>query len=306
MKVCLGGTFSTIHAGHEALLRRAFQIGDEVIVGLTSDEMARRRGKEVAPYEKREQRLQEFAQRAFDQRVDIVPLDDEHGPAATGACDAIVVSPETVDVAEKINDIRRSNDIKPLRIIVVPYVLADDGIPISSTRIKEGEIESGHRVTPLHVAVGTASEQKRDATEAAFTHLFDHLDIQCRATAVTTTEYSSGEDVWRGALNRARDSIGNGDYGVGIEAGVTHRHGVAMLKHVCTLVDSAGYITHGTGPAFQIPPGMIEKLQNTGIGGLTPADESIASFLSGGTISRKHLMQEAVTAALLPRLHGRH
>jgi cytidyltransferase-like protein len=307
MKVCLGGTFSIIHAGHEALLRRACQLGDQVIVGLTSDEMAQRRGKDVPPYEERKQHLQEYIQRICDVETDIVQLDDAYGPAASIACDSIVVSPETASVAAEINTIRQRNDIAPLRVIVVTYVLADDGIPISSTRISDGEIIDGHRVTPLHIAVGTASETKQMATEIAFQHLLSHLDIQCTMAPVKTPESPTGDQVWKGAHHRAEQSLGNTDYGIGIEAGVIERHGLAMLEHVCALHDSAGYTTWGTAPAFQITTEIAEKLHDTSIGDLLPeGEESLVGYLSHGAVTRRYLVQEAVTAALLPRLHGRH
>ena len=41
-KVCLGGTFDRIHIGHEKLLKMAFEVGEEVIIGLTSDTKAKR------------------------------------------------------------------------------------------------------------------------------------------------------------------------------------------------------------------------------------------------------------------------
>ncbi len=307
MQVCLGGTFSIIHAGHEALLRRAFHVGDRVIIGLTSDELASRHGKDVPPYEKRKERLHRFIQDSCNgEAAQIIRLDDQYGPAATGACDAIVVSPETAPVANKINEVRRSNDIPPLRIIVVPYVLADDGIPISSTRISQGEITDGRRAIPLEVSIGTSNETKRTAAAEAFHHLLSHLDIHCTATPVETMETPRGEDIWKGALHRAQQSLDSADYGVGIEAGIIHRHQVAMLEHVCTVVDSAGYMTRGTGPAFQIPAGMTEELNDTDIGDLTPDGENLAGFLSDGAVTRRHLTREAVTAALLPRLRGRH
>lgn len=306
MKVCLGGTFSIIHAGHEALLHKAFHIGDQVVIGLTSDEMARQRGKVVMPYEKRKQRLQEFI-RGIGRAADIVPLDDEYGPAASGTCDAIVVSPETVAVAEKINDVRRSHGLAPLRIVIVPYVLADDGIPISSSRISNGEIENGCRQTTLHVAVGTTNKMKRSTAEEAFRRWFGHLEITCTAVDVESPTNPVGGHIWRGARQRAEQarSVASADYGVGIEAGVAVHYDTAMLEHVCALVDGVDYVTWGTAPAFQIPPGLAENLQSKNIGNLVPDNEgSLAAFLSDGAVTREYLVREAVTAALLPRLRG--
>ena len=43
--VALGGTFDIIHAGHIALLEKGFSISKKVIIGLTSDELAEKKGK---------------------------------------------------------------------------------------------------------------------------------------------------------------------------------------------------------------------------------------------------------------------
>jgi len=54
-RVATGGTFDHIHAGHRALLDKSFEVGDEVIVGLTSDEFVERVGKKTEhDYERRE------------------------------------------------------------------------------------------------------------------------------------------------------------------------------------------------------------------------------------------------------------
>ena len=39
-KAAVAGTFDILHDGHKALLSRAFEVGDTVVVGITSDRMA--------------------------------------------------------------------------------------------------------------------------------------------------------------------------------------------------------------------------------------------------------------------------
>ena len=68
-----------------------------------------------------------------------IPLEDQIIKVAD-EFDAIVVSEETEPVAVEINEIRDSKGMSLLDIVVVSFVLADDGHPISSTRIRSGEI----------------------------------------------------------------------------------------------------------------------------------------------------------------------
>lgn len=141
-KVCLGGTFNIIHDGHLALLRKAFESGDEIYIGLTTDEMASSsRDIAIQDYSIRFLNLSKVLDEiSGGKSFHLFPLEDSVGPAARENYDAIVVSSDTIGGAEKINEARRRNGLKPLEIIIIDMVLARDGRPISATRVLGGRI----------------------------------------------------------------------------------------------------------------------------------------------------------------------
>ena len=116
-----------------------------MLVGLTSDEMVINKVHEVVDYRSRYNEVMRFITAQGINPV-IARLDDPFGPTISDDFDYIVVSPETHPVALKINGIRSDKGLKPIEIVLVDYVLADDGLPISSTRIKRGEIDRHGRV----------------------------------------------------------------------------------------------------------------------------------------------------------------
>ena len=147
MRVCVGGTFEYLHAGHGALLSRAIELADELLIGVTSERLALfTRGREI-PFLPRIKAVDVFIRTAgFTGPLTIVPLDDPFGPAATGEIDAIVVSEDTEATAHEINQARKEGGLDPLEVFVVPIVTADDGGPLSSTRIREGSIDTDGKV----------------------------------------------------------------------------------------------------------------------------------------------------------------
>ena len=148
-KVATGGTFDQLHAGHRRLLERSFELGDEVVIGLTSDEFARREGKvPERPYKERKAELDAYIRATFPgRRYIIAKLDDFFGPAiASGEVEALVASPETGKRVELANRLRAERGFPPLELVVIDWVAAEDGRPISSTRIRNGEIDKEGRL----------------------------------------------------------------------------------------------------------------------------------------------------------------
>ena len=143
-KIAVGGTFDRFHQGHVKLLETAFELGEEVVIGVTSDSFACVKGN-VESCKRRMYNLNRFLDEKHNS-FHISRLDDSHGVIIyDSSFDAIVVSEETEPTAIEINKIRMEKNMDPVDVIVISFVFADDGIPISSTRIRSGEIDrEGH------------------------------------------------------------------------------------------------------------------------------------------------------------------
>ncbi len=149
MRVCVGGTFHPLHEGHKTLIRTACTTAGPsgvVYIGITSGKQFRKK-KKVSLFYLRKKKIQQFlAKEHIQTTICFIRLTDRYGPATTDDFDAIVVSPETRPTAEEINHIRLNNNKKPLQIIEIPFVLAEDLKPISSTRIRQKEIDQYGRL----------------------------------------------------------------------------------------------------------------------------------------------------------------
>ena len=143
--VAMGGTFDIIHGGHMALLNKAFSISTKVIIGVTSDQLAVKKGKNPEnDYSKRISLLKSTIEENFPNSMyEISKLENEFGPAVLEeSVKALIVSEETSDKGILLNKLRAERNLPPVKIVVVPIVLAKDGKAISTTRIKNSEIHS--------------------------------------------------------------------------------------------------------------------------------------------------------------------
>ncbi len=149
MKVCIGGAFDPFHKGHKFLIRKALEIAGEkgfVFIGITDGEIIKNK-RNAASFEERKKAIEQFLAEVKSSRtVTIQPIYDKFGPSVEEDFDAIVVSPETIATAEEINKERKKLQKKPLKIVQISFVLADDNMPISSTRIRRREINENGRI----------------------------------------------------------------------------------------------------------------------------------------------------------------
>jgi pantetheine-phosphate adenylyltransferase len=142
MRVALGGTFEPLHEGHKKIIDVAIKLGGrDVVIGITSDEMARRKIRSVLPFKVRAENLRCYTRSKHGLEPEIVKIKDPYGNTLEVDFEYIVVSPETYEMAKLINKKREELGKKEIKIVKIDFVLAEDGKPISATRIKKGEID---------------------------------------------------------------------------------------------------------------------------------------------------------------------
>ena len=149
MKVCIAGTFDRFHKGHMLLFNKAFQTAGKqgsVFIGITTGKFSKMKG-DIKSFEERKKVIEQYISRkGYINQATIIPIKDKYGPSIEGDFDAIIVSPETKSNAEEINKKRRQNRRKSLKIVQIPFVLADDDVPLSSSRIRKKEIDENGRI----------------------------------------------------------------------------------------------------------------------------------------------------------------
>ncbi|MCL4330396.1 MAG: pantetheine-phosphate adenylyltransferase [Candidatus Thermoplasmatota archaeon] len=317
MSTVVGGTFAILHDGHRKLLEAAVGTGDHVIVGLTTDQyLEKYKIYDRIRYEKRLSALREFMSSITD-NYEVKPLDSTFGSSAVSAeYRTIVVSPETYPTALKINEERGERGLNELRIIRVPYVIAEDLFPVSSTRIIDGQIDAhGHRLREIAVYVCTDNRLKVSAVEEFLSGIFSNVKIQSDGCDGLPGDQPFGFETFEWASMRSRRHGGDFDYSIGIESGLfmdpaSDRY---LDFHVCSVRDRFGKITVGASSGFQVPDSIVETVKNgmnmseafgrlygeSGIGG----KEGIVGKITKNRLTRRDLISESVRNAFMPRLN---
>jgi len=107
--------------------------------------LAVKKGKNLLKnYHERFEALKSVIEKNFPESTyEISKLENDFGPAVIdGFVQALVVSKETSNKGTLLNELRSKGNLPPVEIVVVPMALAEDGNIISTTRIKNSEIDS--------------------------------------------------------------------------------------------------------------------------------------------------------------------
>lgn len=307
----VAGTFNILHEGHKALIRRAFEIADQVVIGITSDRMASGGRDKHVPMVIRRRELESFVSALGSARI--FEIDDMYGPdEIMDGVDFLVVSEETLDNGRKVNDRRRSRGLKPMELSVVPLVMSDRGEKISASSILDGRYGRQGKSTVMDISVGSTNMVKVSAVRAVMERVYGDVRITARDVDSGVPPQPFGEQTHQGSLNRARAAIEGHEMAVGIEAGVFEMlDGLYDIQH-CTIIDKEGRETYGQGSGFRYPDAVAELVRS----GMTVGNsmreiygdtdigkkQGAVGLLSKGLIDREKLTEQAVIAAMIPRL----
>lgn len=173
------------------------------------------------------------------------------------------------------------------------------------------------RRNPLRVRVGSTNPSKVKAVREVFSDIFSkEFIIKVEGVEVDSGVVGEpwGEDVLKGARNRALAVIGDADYGVGIEAGFFDCFGETLGVQYCVVVDKEGATTVGHGPGFRFPPRVLEDIGRgrtvseameaiTGIKHIGRKGGAV-DYLTRGILDRTGLTRMAVLMAMVPRIRN--
>jgi cytidyltransferase-like protein len=149
--VVCGGTFDLFHAGHKSFINDVLAQSEKVLLGITSDAYIQnfKNNLDVEDFQTRKFAVEQYLNSiSATARVQIVGINNAYEPYLETSRDyeAIIVTEQTEQTAKEINLKRQQNGIPQFEVIVSVMKKAEDGGIISSTRIRNGEINRDGRL----------------------------------------------------------------------------------------------------------------------------------------------------------------
>ena len=144
----LGGTFDLLHKGHQTFLQTSFAKSRFISIGITSDKMNKSIEKiTIEDQQNRFKNVKDFLKKKnLGQRAKITFINDIYGTTLIDqTIQALVVTRSTLNGATLLNQKRIQIGLSKLPLIICPQLYAKDNKHLSSTRIRNGEIDRSGR-----------------------------------------------------------------------------------------------------------------------------------------------------------------
>ena len=184
----------------------------------------------------------------------------------------------------------------------------------------EGETDNNAVASPARkmiVIVGTKNPTKVEGTRLAFTKYFGKVEVRpLDASSVAKDQPKGLEEMTAGATARAKFALSKeeGDFGVGVEAGIFTIGDVYFDNQVAAVVDKAGNVSLGHSAGYMLPREAMEKLFRDGrelerwaeeVSGIMEVGDKggLINYLTKGKMTRTDLSEQCVVTALAPWLH---
>jgi len=221
-RAVLGGTFDRLHVGHEALLATALRLGRSAAIGVTTDAYLALHPKpdarKIQSYAARRRAVHRWLSFRYPRRRwTLKALDDTFGGSVEEGVDVLVVSAETATGGQAVNDERVRRGLRPVALAVVPLVLADDLSPVSSRRIRAGDIDrNGRRRSRIGIGLSVERPEDFEPVGVAVRRAFPRAQVRPARWPPPRTG-SDLEQIRRAAIEAVRDAE------LGIAIGVAPR-----------------------------------------------------------------------------------
>ena len=184
----------------------------------------------------------------------------------------------------------------------------------------EGETDNNAVASPackMIVIVGTKNPTKVEGTRLAFMKYFGEVEVRpLDASSVAKAQPKGLEEMTAGATARAKFALSKeeGDFGVGVEAGIFTIGDVYFDNQVAAVVDKAGNVSLGHSAGYMLPREAMEKLFRDGrelerwaeeVSGIMEVGDKggLINYLTKGRMTRTDLSEQCVVTALAPWLH---